>query len=255
MEGRDTGSPNREQFDIVWVGRSAPDAYWDQCAGRFLVADFDNIYDAMARVLTDLQARILVLNALSVGTELTTIVKTVLSQGLFSGVFIYTTAYRTPQFVPNGDARVMMVESPQRLFDRLTLILKGQTPEPIMTAETRHAGESGEVEQKRQPVPSIETPIPVSWPHEAPALEKDHTRRADKPEESSPPPAITPQASKMMEPSSDEAGSPEINPVQPSAHEPEQPKCPPQKEFKAAQLTPEELQALLGPDFQPEKEE
>ncbi len=206
-----------EQKEILWIGRTEADPYWNCCAEDFSLQEFETLYDALAEVLTGLKARILVANALIIGPELKTGVKTLLSNRIFEAIFLYTTAPRVPHYTPNGDARVIFVDRPELLRDRLRSFL-GDTEIEVQVP-------SG-VEEKPE-IPEAAEPA-VAWPAE--------------------PPSGVPEM--KFEPEEMK----EVKPVEavPAAPEVQQPVVSPEKEFQAAELTQEELQALLGSETEKE---
>jgi len=230
MEGRDPGSLSQEQMDIVWVGKSDSDPFWDRCSGTFGILGFETIYEALAAVLTGLSVRVLVVNALGFGPELKASIKSILSQNIFSGVLIYTTAARIAHYTPNGDGRVMLIEKPEQLFDRLCLLVGKEVPvgEPIQPAETENR-EAPPVEEK--PEPEVEK---IQWPLEPPGALREGNS------------AVVRQEQPV-----EEAIQTQVEPAQSPGVQPTNTKSP-EKEFQAAQLTQEELQALLGSEFESE---
>ena len=156
MDGRDGVNSELQAGEILWVGRAGLDPYWDRCRDRFDLADFDSVYEAVAEVLTGRNACALVLNATFLGTEVKSIVKTILAQNLFSCVCLYSTVPNFPAIAANGDARLLPVADPDDLVDRLSRVLQ-------------HAPEISKEEAPRAPAPVAESPkLPPPQPAESP---------------------------------------------------------------------------------------
>jgi hypothetical protein len=211
-----------ENKEILWIGRTEADPYWNCCAGDLPLREFETIYDAMAEVLTGLNAGILVANALIIGPELNLGVKTLLSNGLLEAIFIYTTMPRIPHYTPNGDSRVIFVDRPELLRDRLQNFLRVPEVEVPMP----------KVVEERPELPVAAKPAPA-WPAQPPSGVPETKQPVEKAEEA------------------EEAKPAEAAPPVPKAQE--TPACP-EKQFQAAELTQEELQALLGVELKTEKE-
>jgi hypothetical protein len=203
--------------EILWIGRTEADPYWEACAGDLPVREVETLYDAMAEVLTGLKAGILIVNALIIGPELKTGVKVLLSNGLFEAIVVYTTAPRIPHYTPNGDSRVIFVDRPEVLRDRLQHYLKVSEAElPLPTGV-----------ELRPEIPKAPEPAPA-WPAEPPSGAPETKLVAEKVDDPKPVDAVPP--------------TPEVH----------QPPVSPEKKFQAAELTQEELQALLGSETEKE---
>jgi hypothetical protein len=211
-----------EQKEILWIGRTEADPYWNCCAEYLPLREFETIYDAMAEILTGLKGGILVANALIIGPELKVGVKTLLSNGLLDAIFVYTTAPRIPHYTPNGDSRVVFVDRPEILRDRLQHFIRVPEVEvPVPKAV-----------EERPELPEAAKEVPV-WPAQPPAGVPEMRQQAETVEEA--------EVAKPAE------AAPVVLEASPTPVSPE-------KQFQAAELTQEELQALLGAEIKTEKE-
>jgi hypothetical protein len=206
---------------IFWIGRTEEDPYWESCAGDLAILEFKTIYDAAAEVLLGQKCRIMVINAVIMGPELKSDVKILLAQGLFEMILIYTTSPRIAHFTPNGDARVAFFDQPGQLVD----CLRGGPAGPVIVTETPKA-ESKPVES--EPVWPAEPPCGILEKHQAPEKNQEFVRVEEA--------GLTETAER-------------VSPMPVTEKPPEVPV----KEFEAAELTREELQALLGSENQMEK--
>lgn len=219
MAGVDTGREGRDNSAIGWVGRSCDDPYWARCSSEPGIVEFDSLYDAVTEILIGRPVRVLVVNVLALGPELRTSLKSLVLQGLAAAVYVYTPVRQDLGITPNGDPRVVFVKDPEQLMTSLAAL---ESP-PIADAVSKPVEEDAREER----------PI-AHWPEEPPAVPADGTIRNEDREEA---------AGLSSEP----AGS------APSGEE-EQEGSDAAKEFQVAELTQEELQALLGPEFRAEEE-
>jgi hypothetical protein len=267
MTGLDGGSNPLEAVDIVWVGRSDSDPYWNRCHREFAVRDFATVYDAVADLLTGLNARTLVLNAGSVWRELKTVVQSLLSQGIVQVIFVYSpvkTLLMVSTSFLNGDLRVRVVEDDCRLLELLRENLASASVVELET-EKPAAVESGEIEEEAaiEEISSQVTTVEAEAKKVSPEESFDEVWPI-KPPRREPPPfenppkknvshkldiLITDAAEEVFEPQAMEL--PTGGEDMPTADAVKMiPDGLPDKDFKLVQLTTEELDALLGGDFE-----
>jgi len=227
--------------EVFWIGRSDIDPYWARCAGEVPVREFETVFDAVAEVLTGGNARILVMNAIIIGPHLKAEVKTLLASGLFDAIYLYTPLPRIPQYTPNGDARIVWVDRPEQLMERL---LGYRPTAPVEAVQAKEPAETPVSVFAPEPEPAAvpARPEPI-WPLQPPVGVVERKPEAVQVKEAAG------EAAKIEE--KDGIPVPSARAVAETPAEGEKKE---EKAFCAAELTSEELQALLGADNKTEKE-
>lgn len=137
MTGTTPSPEGQERNTGIWIGKTQVDPYWDYCACHFDVVSYDNIYDAVADILIHGPVRVCVVNVLTAGTELQTLIQTILSKELSQSVCLYNAANvplrHNISFA--GDLRIRTIQSAAELADQLESILLKKYPEGA-TAQT-----------------------------------------------------------------------------------------------------------------------
>jgi hypothetical protein len=115
---------SRSEANVIWVGKSNIDPYRDQCICEFTIRDYGSIYEAVAAVLTEsLNVRLLILNALSVASEPESIVRTLINYGIFSDIVIYNPARHFSKLTISSalfdHSHVRVVETKEELLELL----------------------------------------------------------------------------------------------------------------------------------------
>jgi hypothetical protein len=192
MTGTKTSPEGQEKNDWVWIGKSRTDPYWQRCATHFDISTYENIYDAVADKLIHGPVRALVINGAGFAFELPTIVQTILSKELARSIFIYNPLNWPARgnFPFAGDLRVRKVNNVMELADLLAQIsaetqeiektdqsalIPSETHPPIPQPEMQPVSSSEQVastaENASEMSPVEEEHPAMPWPMEPPAME------------------------------------------------------------------------------------
>lgn len=192
MTGTKTSPEGQEKNDWVWIGKSRTDPYWQRCATHFDISTYDNIYDAVAEKLIHGPVRALVINGAGFASELPALVQTILSKELARSILIYNPLSWSTRddFFPAGDLRVRKVDNVTELAEVLAH-LSAETREPEKTEssvqvqpEDHPSGSQLEIrpapllkegssapERGSEIFPIQEKSTVIPWPMEPPAVE------------------------------------------------------------------------------------
>jgi hypothetical protein len=166
MTGTKTSPEGQEKNNLIWIGKSQADSYWQCCADRFDITTFETVYDAVADILVHAPAGVCVINAVRAGSELPSLVQTILSRELARSVFIYNFLSDSGRenFPAADDLRVRKIKNAAELAERLSQISAESVPVSASATEAM-------TESTQETVPQVSPPSP--WPTIPPTADRE----------------------------------------------------------------------------------
>ena len=124
MTGTKTSPEGQETNTVIWIGQSRSDPYWERCATRFDIKPYENIYDAVADILIEGAVQACVINGSDVGADTNTLIQTILSKELARSVLVYNLIewpgrYHQPDLT---DSRIIKITTVPQLIELLEKI-------------------------------------------------------------------------------------------------------------------------------------
>ena len=109
---------DKTNMEIVWVGRSRNDPYWEVCSEVLNVTDFDDIYQPVAELLagkdSGMRAGAFVINVSPFGENARNIIETLIHKNVADKVFAYSPAGKWSSL-----SNDLYLRSPAALKDKL----------------------------------------------------------------------------------------------------------------------------------------
>ena len=159
MTGTKTSPEGQERNNLIWIGKTQTDPYWERCATHFDIECYENVYDAVADILIHEPIQACVINGISFGLELKTLIQTILSRELARSIFVYNLINWPSRYdLPfSADSRVIKIKNVTELTELLERV-----SDAGLRAE--QANQSLDVEKNNRPVDQTRQSLPPLSP-------------------------------------------------------------------------------------------
>ncbi len=151
--------------DIAWLKTSVTDSYYESCAHKFVIAEFDDIYEMISELLTGLDVRAIVLDISSIFDAYNSVIVPLSNSGVMNNnILVYSLRRAFSSARPNGrTASVKFASSQLELCKMLIEIFsnkpsaskgkkeeKGKNPseQEIFVKEEKRQGDNQEISDK-----------------------------------------------------------------------------------------------------------
>ena len=122
----------RKQADIVWLRVIEEDSYYKECAQRFEITEFSDIYEMISELILAIEARVVVIDSAVVFDVYNSAILPLAKSGIVKNIIMYSLRPVFSYFKPNGKTpSVKFVSSPSELCELLNKILSNSEAKDV----------------------------------------------------------------------------------------------------------------------------
>ncbi len=122
----------RKQADIVWLRVIEEDSYYKECAQRFEITEFSDIYEMISELILAIEARVVVIDSAVVFDVYNSAILPLAKSGIVKNIIMYSLRPVFSYFKPNGKTpSVKFVSSPSELCELLNKIFSNSEAKDV----------------------------------------------------------------------------------------------------------------------------